>query len=315
VTEPIDVAVVGYGAFGRNHARVYAGMEEARLTAIVDRDQERLFEAEKNHPGVALLTDPSQLAPSLGAASIAVPTESHAAVACPLLARELPCLVEKPIAGSLGDADRILAAAGDTPLFVGHLERFNPAFSAIRPHVTHPRFIEVHRLGSFSPRSLDIDVVLDLMIHDLDLILLLAGRTAISIDAVGVEVLTQRIDIANARLHFPEGLVCNVTASRVSKERIRKFRIFQPHGYLSLDLAAKRFERHEVLPPEAPGKRPEVLSVDESPEGEEPLKAELSAFLAAAARSKGCRPAAGLEGRAALELALGVTAKMAGGHG
>ncbi|MFN7973943.1 MAG: Gfo/Idh/MocA family oxidoreductase [Acidobacteriota bacterium] len=248
----LSVAVVGFGAFGRNHARVYGTLPDARLAAIVDPDRSARAEAERLHPEAAILESIDLLGP-IDAASIAVPTERHAAIAEGLLSRGVACLVEKPIAPSIAEADLILEASRrhGRPVFVGQLERFNPALLAARREIHDPRFIEVHRLGSFSPRSLDIDVVLDLMVHDLDVILTLAGAFPERVEAIGVNVLTAKVDIANARLGFASGLVANVTASRVSKERIRKLRIFQPHCYLSLDFANRAFELFQVELPRA----------------------------------------------------------------
>src|SRR6185503_2649900 len=186
-----------------------------------------------------------------------------------------------PMTATLHEADDLiaLAAAGGVVLQVGHIERFNPAVDVLRKNVAQPRFIEVHRLGSFSPRSLDIDVVLDLMIHDLDIVLSLDGSEAVQVDAVGVPVLTPRVDIANARLRFASGLIANLTASRVSAEKVRKFRVFAPNQYLSIDFARREAQLYRVAP--GPSGTPEILAEHTAAPDEEPLRRQLAAFLGA----------------------------------
>ena len=234
----IRLAVVGAGQFGRNHCRVARESAQAELVAVVDRDPAR---AAEGAAGTALaLTEARDLAGKVDAAIVAVPTTAHEEVACALLEAGIDVLVEKPIARDLASADRLIAAAAARHgriLQVGHLERFNPAVLELERRARLPLFFEVHRMNLFSPRSLDVDVVLDLMIHDVDLVLALAGASPSEIRAAGISILSEKVDIANVRLQFPNGCVANLTASRVSTERVRKLRLFQPRQYLSLDYA------------------------------------------------------------------------------
>jgi predicted dehydrogenase len=250
---------------------------------------------------------------------IAVPTSNHAAVALSALDAGAHVLIEKPLAPSLEEADQILAAAAERGLLVatGHVERFNAALRACEPYLDSPRFIESHRLAPFAPRGLDVAVVLDLMIHDIDLVLGLAQRPVRSVDAVGVPVLTPSVDIANARLTFEGGAVANITASRVSRERMRKIRLFQESGYLSLDLAAGtgeflRLREGAVLAsPEALqlGLAGLVERVEFSGDGKEPLRAELESFVAAVA-GEGEVVVSGEDGRRALAVALEIVERI-----
>jgi predicted dehydrogenase len=245
------------------------------------------------------------------AVSVAVPTVDHHRVARAVLEAGKDVLVEKPISASVDEADDLirLAAARRAVLQVGHIERFNPAVDVLRAVLAaRPRFIEAHRLGSFSPRSLDVDVVLDLMIHDLDIVLSLDGSEAVQVDAVGVPVLTPRVDIASARLRFASGLIANLTASRVSAEKVRKFRVFAPRTYVSLDFAAREAQVYRLRESEAG--RPEI-SVERgaAPEAE-PLRRQLEAFVAAV-RDRSQPSVAGADGRRALALAHAVLASMA----
>ena len=241
----VSVAVVGAGAFGRNHLRVYRELEQAgaavRLAAVVDRDPGVVAEAVAQY-GIAGFASVEELLASgveVNAANVCVPTVHHAASAALLLSAGMDVLIEKPIASSLEEADTILelAARRGRLVQVGHLERFNPAVAAVRPLLNRPMFFEAHRLSVFTARSLDVDVVLDLMIHDLDLVLSLVDSGVREVRAVGLPVLSRTVDIANVRVEFENGCVANFTASRVSTERVRKLRFFQPHQYLSLDFA------------------------------------------------------------------------------
>jgi predicted dehydrogenase len=242
------------------------------------------------------------------AVSIATPTILHAEIGEQFLNQGVHVLVEKPIAHTLEDADRLIRAAHANArvLQVGHLERFNPAVKQLREIVRKPRFFEAHRMGLFSPRSLDIDVILDLMIHDLDIICLLASSPVASVSAVGIAILTNRIDIANARVHFEDGCVANVTASRVSMEKIRKLRLFQKQEYLSLDYTRQDIAVFSLN--HKAGGMPEILSRKLTPEKKEPLQLELHAFLRA---TQGLEPVecSGEEGRKALALALQILAQ------
>ena len=233
--------------------------------------------------GVLALTDAKDLPRDLEAVSVAVPTTDHAAVAAAALERGLAVLVEKPMTATVAEAERLaeVAARSGRLLAVGHTERFNPAVRGAAAKVRDPRFIEAHRLGVFSARSTDVDVVLDLMIHDLDVVLSLVRSPIAAIDAVGVHALTDKIDIANARLRFENGCVANLTASRISTDKVRKLRIFERDAYVSIDYAAQEALRYTLKPSPAGG-RPDIVRESIAVEAEEPLRAELRAFLARA---------------------------------
>ena len=232
------IAVVGCGTFGRNHLRVVRDSERAHLAAAVDTDPAKAQSAAAEF-GCPAVTDLSQLPSLADAAIVAVPTTLHAAVGCALMDAGLDVLVEKPIASTMAEAEQLTstAAARDRILQVGHLERFNPAVLALAKAVRLPLFFEVHRLSVFAPRSLDVDVVLDLMIHDLDIVLSQVGEMPTEVRAAGIRILSEKVDIANVRLAFPGGCIANLTASRVSTEKVRKLRVFQPHEYISIDYA------------------------------------------------------------------------------
>lgn len=304
----IRVAVVGAGHLGRHHARLLSDLPGARLTAVVDTIEERARTAAEA-AGAAVLTDYRALFDRVDAVTIAVPTELHRDIARPFLDRGVAVLVEKPMARSLPEADDLLQAARmtGTILAVGHTERYNPAISAILPLVSRPRFIEVHRLGAFPDRSLDIDVVFDLMIHDLDVILSLVKSEVTAIEAVGVPVLTARYDIANARLRFADGCIANITASRISRERVRKIRFFQQDAYISIDYAAQEVEGYRLV--RRDGVRPDIQGGQLPVEREEPLKRELADFIGAVREN---RPplVTGDDGRRALALAQAIAEKM-----
>jgi predicted dehydrogenase len=303
----IRLAVVGAGAFGRNHVRVASRAERVELVGVVDLDRARAeaAAAEFGCP-VLQLADVPELAE---AAIIAVPTTAHASTGCALLEAGVDVLVEKPIAPDLASARCLIdaAAAHGRVLQVGHLERFNPAVIALRPAVTLPLFFEVHRLSVFSPRSLDVDVVLDLMIHDLDIVLALTGSWPEEIRAAGISILSRKVDIATARLAFPNGCVANLTASRVSTEKVRKLRVFQPRQYISLDYARQDAAVFEVGGQGAAG--PQIGFHALPIQKDEPLRLELESFLDAVERRS---PSAvtGEEGARALEAALAVLDKI-----
>jgi predicted dehydrogenase len=277
---------------------------------VVDTKPGRAQEIAAKHQTTAF-TDALDIVGRVDAVTIATPTTSHLEVSLPFIDTGVPVLIEKPIASSLEAADRLLAASDHrgTLVAVGHTERFNPAVAAALPLVSDPRFIEIHRLGTFPERSLDIDVIFDLMIHDLDILLAVVRSAVVGIEAVGVNVLTSRADIANARLRFASGCIANVTASRISRERVRKARFFQRSSYVSIDYSAQEVDAYRLVPgdgrPAIQGGRLEVTS-------EEPLKRELEDFVAAV-RSN--RPAAvtGRDGREALALATRVADVMAAG--
>jgi predicted dehydrogenase len=304
----LRVGVVGVGALGRHHARVYASLPGAELAAVYDTDAERCRRV-AGELGTRAAASLDELADAVEAVSVAVPTESHAAVTRALLARGRDVLVEKPIAPTLEAADSMLESAREHGriLQVGHIERFNPALDAIRDLGVAPRFVEVHRLGSFSPRSLDIDVVLDLMIHDLDIVLSLDASDVEQVDAVGVPVLTSRVDIANARLRLASGLIANLTASRVSAEKVRKFRIFAPRTYVSMDFGDREALIYRLV--DGAGGAPTIDVQRRSGPDQEPLRRQLEAFLQAV-RERSPPRVDGAQGRRALEFALEVAERI-----
>jgi predicted dehydrogenase len=240
---------------------------------------------------------------------VAVPTDVHSAIAVPFLERGIPVLVEKPMSRSVEDADRMLASAraGGALLAVGHTERHNPAIRAAMRLVTGPRFIEVHRLSAFPDRSLDIDVVFDLMIHDLDLVLDIVQQEVASVEAVGVPVLTPRVDIANVRLRFANGCIANLTASRISRERVRKIRFFQRDAYVSIDYATQEVEMYRLM--SQPSQAPVIQGGKLEVAGDEPLRRELEDFVEAV-RQRRAPAVSGEQGRAALALAEQVVERM-----
>ena len=304
----LRIAVVGVGHLGKHHARILSSMPGVELVAVVDTNKARAEEvAAASH--TAALTDARELAGKVDAVTIAVPTEIHRDIALPFLSGGVSALVEKPMARSLAEADDMIDAAMKTGarLAVGHTERFNPAVAVARPLVANPRFIEVHRLGVFPERSLDIDVVFDLMIHDLDVVLSLVRSEVESIEAVGVPVLTGRVDIANARIRFANGCIANLTASRISRDRVRKIRFFQPAAYVSIDYAAQKVEMYRLVKGEGP--KPSIEGGDVPVVNEEPLKRELADFLDAVT-SKRAPMVDGAQGRRALALATEITRRM-----
>src|SRR5208282_4318367 len=296
----IRVAVVGTGEFGRNHVRVYREMGGVELAGVFDRDAARAA-ATAQEFATRAFKGLEELRGAVDAATVAVPTVSHAEVGCRLMEMGIDVLVEKPMASTLAEADALLEAARrhQRILQVGHVERFNPAVLAVEPVVKRPLFFEVHRLGVFTARSLDVDVIYDLMIHDLDILLALVKETVVEVKAVGIPVLTEKVDIAHARVEFAGGAVANVTASRVSTERVRKMRFFQQHEYISLDYSRRDALRVSV---KRPGPQPEFGFEKLAAPDVEPLRAELEAF-AEAVRSRRAPKTDGIAGRAALELA------------
>lgn len=320
--DPIRVAVVGVGSFGKNHARVYHALQSAldqsppvELVAVIDQNLElaRAVAAEFNTHAFPTIKD-ALAATRINAASVAVPTVAHLSAASALMEAGVDVLVEKPLAAAIHEADELIRLARRTNRIVqvGHLERFNPAVRATLPHITRPMFFEVHRLSPFTPRSLDVDVVLDLMIHDLDVVLSLVNSPVKEVRAVGLPVLTNKVDIANVRMEFDSGCVANFTASRVSTERVRKLRFFQPHQYVSLDYSRRDVfmltvnQTAEAAPqPGAAFTMPDIVPSKPEVVQEEPLQSELRSFLdSVATRSK---PVVTLEdGRRALSAALDI---------
>ena len=305
---PTRVAVVGVGHLGRHHARVLSELPDATLVGVVDADLSRAAEV-ANAVGAPVVAHVADLIGQVDAVSVAVPTEAHAEVALPLLGAGIHVLVEKPMTRSIDDADRLLAAAHDAGviLAVGHIEHFNPAVQAARPHIHEPGFIEVHRLGTFPERSLDIDVVFDLMIHDLGLVLELVGSEVVGIEAVGVPVLTPRVDIANARLKFANGCIANLTASRISRDQVRKIRFFQRNTYLSIDYKAQEVEAWRLVA--QPAGLPRIDGGKLDVQRDEPLKRELADFIGAV-RERRAPGVTGAQGRAALVLANEIVSRM-----
>jgi predicted dehydrogenase len=297
----VRVAVIGVGALGKHHARILSGLAGAELVGIVDINEARAREV-----ATALSAPWARSAADMpwpvDAVTVAVPTASHLNVALPFLERGTAVLVEKPLARDRSEARQMIEAAekSGAVFAVGHTERYNPAVAAVRPLIDHPRFIEVHRLGTFPDRSLDIDVVFDLMIHDLDVVLSIVPSEVTTIEAVGVAVLTPKPDIANARLKFASGCIANVTASRISRDRVRKIRLFQRDSYISVDYAAQEAECWRLV--RKNGAMPAIDGGKIEIRNEEPLKRELADFVAAV---KDRRPpgVTGADGLRALELA------------
>src|SRR5205814_447974 len=306
----IKVAVIGVGHLGQHHARLLASMDGVQLIGVCDTNQARAEEIAAKFG--TQVVESRDLLSRVNAVTVAVPTVAHVDVAMPFLDAGVPTLIEKPIAPSVEDADRLVAAAerGGALLATGHTERFNPAVAKALPLISDPRFIEIHRLGTFPERSLDIDVIFDLMIHDLDLLLSVVKSEVTHVEAVGVNVLTPKADIANARLRFASGCIANVTASRISRERVRKARFFQRDSYVSIDYAAQELEVFRLMKdgmnaggrPIVQGGRLEVLN-------EEPLRRELEDFIDAV-RSRRAPGVTGRDGRAALALATRVAETM-----
>jgi len=305
----VRVGVVGVGALGQHHARVYADLPGATLAGLYDVDPARAAEVAARH-GVPSFADVRELIARTHAISVAVPTVDHHRVARELLEAGKDVLVEKPMTARLEEAEELirLAAEKGAILQVGHIERFNPAVEPLRKAALHPRFIEVHRLSPFSPRSLDVDVVLDLMIHDLDIVLCLDGSSAVQVDAVGVPVLTSKVDIANVRLRFASGLIANLSASPVSAEKVRKFRVFSPKTYISVDFAARSAQVYRLIQGEG---GPEITSERTAAPDEEPLKRQLASFVAAV-RDRSAPVVGGADGLRALALAHTVLNRISG---
>jgi predicted dehydrogenase len=300
----LRIGVAGVGHIGSNHARLYAESPSAELTAVYDVDPitNRTIATKF---GATPAKSLDEFIGMVDAASVATPTNAHYSIAQPLLAKGKHVLVEKPITDNTAHAAELaeLAARNGLILQVGHIERFNPILDALEKHLTHPRFIEAHRLSPYSQRSTDIGVVLDLMIHDLEVILHFVRSPLWSIDAVGVPVLSRSEDIANVRLHFEDGCVANVTASRISPERVRKIRIFQEEAYLSLDYQNQSGEIYRRV-----GRQ--IWRDRVSVEHEEPLKLQLTSFIECASTGRQPR-VSGSQATAALELAVKITKQIA----
>ncbi|HJR60511.1 MAG TPA: Gfo/Idh/MocA family oxidoreductase [Vicinamibacterales bacterium] len=311
MADAVRAAVIGVGHLGRHHARILAGLDGAALVGVVDIVAERAAEVAAA-AGTRPLTDYRELLGAVEAVSIAAPTALHHQIALPFLERGVAVLVEKPMARTLAEADALIAAAraSGATLAVGQTERHNPAVAAVMPLVTSPRFIEVHRLGVFPDRSLDIDVIFDLMIHDLDIIAAMVRSEVVSLEAVGVPVLTPKFDIANARLRFASGCIANLTASRISRDRVRKIRFFQPDSYISIDYATQEVEGWRLV--RRDGGRPSIEGGALPVQKDEPLRRELADFIEAVRQNR-APLVTGEAGRAALELATRIAEKMESG--
>ncbi|MGI8432361.1 MAG: Gfo/Idh/MocA family protein [Chthoniobacterales bacterium] len=301
--KPLRVGVVGVGHIGKNHARLYAEGGTAEFTAIFDRDAANAAQIAAQY-GVRAAASLEEFSALVDAASVATPTVSHFEIGRALLEKGKHLLIEKPIAEDTAQASELaeLAATRRLVLQIGHVERFNPVLGALEARLSRPRFIEAHRLSPFPNRSTDIGVVLDLMIHDLEIILHLVRSPVQTIDAVGVPVLSRREDIANARIRFENGCVANITSSRISPERMRKIRVFQEDAYLSLDY---QNQTGEIFRRSATGIERSEVEI----EREEPLKRQLLSFIECA--RGGLEPkVSGFEATAALELAVEITKRI-----
>lgn len=300
----MKVAVIGVGHLGKHHARIYEELESVELTAVVDIRGDRADEIAHAHHAQAF-TDYRELFGKVDAVSLAVPTVDHAVIGADLLHHGIDVLVEKPLAASLDDARCLIDAATRSGriLQTGHVERFNPVVTAAIEVATTPQFFEIHRLAAFTPRSLDIDVVLDLMIHDLDIVLHLVRSPVLDVRAVGIPILSNKADIANARVEFQNGCVANLTASRVSYEKTRKLRFFQPHDYVSVDYATQT----GIMVSLRMGR---VTERKLEPPGGEPLRLELESFVNSV-RTRSAPLVCGEDGYRALELAIQINEAIA----
>lgn len=300
----VKVAVIGAGHVGKQHARLYADLEGVELACVVDILQPRAVETAGLYKTSAS-TNYRDIFGKVDAVSLAIPTTDHKEVGTDLLEHGIDVLVEKPIAATIDEARILIECARrhNRVLQVGHVERFNPVVVLARESATRPQFFEIHRLAAFSPRSLDIDVVLDLMIHDIDIVLSLVHAPVREVRAVGIPVLSHRADIANARVEFEDGCVANFTASRVSLEKIRKLRFFQPHDYISVDYASQTGTMVSL-------RMGRVQERKLEPRGDEPLRAELASFVACV-HSRETPVVTGEDGLRALELAMRINAAIA----
>jgi predicted dehydrogenase len=305
MNSPIRTAVVGAGQFGSHHARVAAAAASSRLVAVVDANSERARQIAEMH-GCEALTTYTDLLGKVDAAVVAVPTVAHAEVACALMATGIDVLVEKPMAPDLESADRMICAARQHGriLQIGHLERFNPAVLALETAAQLPLFFEIHRMSVFTPRCLDVDVVLDLMIHDLDIVMALVESELVDVRAAGISILSSKVDIANVRLEFRNGCVANLTASRASTEKVRKLRVFCPGEYISLDYA-----RQELLGIRVTESR-EISFYPYETKKDEPLRLQFEAFLESV-KTRQPPKVDGVRARRSLEVALAITGKIA----
>ena len=303
MSEKTKVGVIGVGYLGQIHAKIYSQMDNVELIMLADTDLVRV-QALAEQYGCRATANPLDMIDLVDAVSIVVPTSLHFDVAQPFLEAGIATLIEKPIAATVDEARKLveLAAQNDAPFLVGHLERYNPALRAVANEVADPRYIEVHRLGTFVERATDVDVITDLMIHDLDLVLSIVDEEPIDVQAIGSSVVTSHIDLANVRLAFPSGAVANITASRVANKRFRRFRVFGPEGYYGINLMDQELDI--VTKGEAPGdgKFPELKVEHKKFDNEQPLQVELAHFIDVA-RRQSMPMVTGLQGLRALQLA------------
>ncbi len=303
MSEKTKVGVIGVGYLGQIHAKIYSEMDNVELVMLADTDRDRVDELAHRY-NCAATTNYLDLLDQVDAVSIVVPTSLHFDVAQPFLEAGIATLMEKPIAASVDEAKKLveLAAQNDAPFLIGHLERYNPALRAVANKVAEPRYIEVHRLGTFVERATDVDVITDLMIHDLDLVLSLVDEEPCDVQAIGSSVITSHVDLANVRLSFPSGAVANITASRVSNKRFRRFRVFGPEGYYGINLMDQELDvvTKGAVPEE--GSFPELVVEHQTFENEQPLQVELAHFIDVAQRQS-MPMVTGLQGLRALQLA------------
>ena len=297
----IKVAVIGVGYLGEHHARIYSSMNDVELVGVVDTNKDRANEMAAKYSTRAYY-DYRELQGDVQAVSIAVPTILHYPVALEFIKHNIDILLEKPVTTTVDEADILIKEARERGVLlqVGHIERFNTAYRNMQKYIGRPRFIETHRLGPYVGRGIDVDVILDLMIHDIDIILSIVRSDVVDIKAIGVPVLTNHIDIANARLEFASGCIANITASRVSRERIRKIRIFQPDTYITLDYGQQSMGIYRRI---IENNTARVISEDIKLEKEEPLSAELAAFVNSV-RKRSAPEVSGEDGRDALRIAI-----------
>lgn len=314
MSEKLRVGVVGVGHLGQHHARVYAELKECDLIGVADIDTERGQEIAKRH-STKFYKDYHEFFGKIDALSIAVPTEHHSHIGLDCLQQGIHLLIEKPMTSTLEEADHLIetAAANQVILQIGHTERFNAAVVKLAQIVDKPAFIESNRLSPFPERSTDIDVVLDIMIHDIDIILSVVKSPVKKLEAVGIPVITSKIDIANTRLEFEAGCIANVTASRVSLKRERKLRIFQPEKYISMDYQAQTLHvvelKHSERRHDFPNSRPTIVPYQVDIVKQEPLKAELQSFVQCV-QTRGIPVVSGIDGRNALKVAFNILQTM-----
>lgn len=307
MTEPLRIGVVGTGALGQHHARILCDLDGADMRGVFDVDAARAREIAEKH-GTVVAESLDVLLEQCEAIVVAAPTVAHADLAGRALSRGLHVLIEKPIASSLDEAEQILEAAGDRVVAVGHVEFYNPAVQALLNASGAPRFVEIDRLGVFSPRSLDVDVVLDLMIHDLQILQALDGTDVAEVRAVGIDVLTSKVDIANARIELASGCVANLTASRVSDRKVRRLRVFSGSAYYSVDYQEQSIKGFALADGDqgATASGRSIVQLDVPVVHQEPLRAELDAFVRACRGDDRAPLVSGRDGTEALKLAIDV---------